>query len=103
MANDVIKEGTAQSADNVGVASLERLLEAEKLDALSGELADVIKAIEDRHKGKIVRTVVGDRPNQKTRVSLERDNGDRIAAQGATTIEAVGMLRTRLEKIDAGE
>lgn len=65
-----------------------------KLEPLTATTADVVKAIMDRFKASFHRNVLDD---GTVRVSVEMANGDRLAASGETTDEAVGNLHTRLE------
>lgn len=66
---------------------------AHKINPLTSELHDLVKAMEAKYNGVLHRQQL----DSGVRVALERANGDRLAASGGDTEEALANLHTRLE------
>lgn len=76
------------------IARLSGAVARYKLEPLTATAADVVKAIAERFEAVFHRNVLED---GTVRVSVEMTNGDRLAASGDTTDEAIANLHTRLE------
>ena len=66
-----------------------------KIDRLTSQLYDLVKAMEAKYGGTLHRRQLD--AEGAVRVAFERANGDRLAADGADMASALQNLHTRLE------